>query len=604
MHCSKSMQTAPQSHAIGPGDVIEGYEVLAHLAAGGMASIYVVRRRGAGGFDKRLALKVMHPHLKGDRAYHDMFLDEARVAARIQHPNVVHVFDVGEHRGLPYLVMELLQGRAFSSVMQAHCEVAAPIGMMLAILAEAAEGLHAAHETTGPDGSPLGIVHRDVSPQNVFVGYDGTVKVVDFGIAKWRGRVVQTETGEVKGKASYMAPEQLLARSEVDRRADVWAFGVVAWETCARRRLFAADEFAARMRQVLEEPIPDLATLAPEIPASAAAAIGRCLERDLERRAPDLGEIATLLISAAESLGGHRARDRVGFMEARFGAKRREQEAALSAAIDRGTDSLSNGERATIAELARTEAARGSGEGAGAGAGASAGASGGGDDAATATQVASERRLRGARSDGAGALASGSAVGAGALASGSAPASAGVLGASDTIGSGATKRQRGAMPLLTLIAVVLVIAGVASVWAFGATRDPVEATVIEEERAIGTAAEAATATETTPHADDDGRGPPAGAGVDETSASAGIDEPTALRDGDRSATVATAPAEHASAVPRADTSSRRARRRETEAPPTTVTEVAATPPTGETPERQVEEPRRRLLRSPYETRAE
>ncbi|UJR86276.1 Hypothetical protein I5071_83580 [Sandaracinus amylolyticus] len=184
------------------GEIVDGYEIVGLVAGGGMGEVLLVRRRRAGGFEKHLAMKVMHPHHAIDPAMVAMFLDEARIASQVAHANVVEVIDTGIHRGLPWLVMELIDGRSLA-------EVAAerpPAAFLAHVLARAALGLHAAHEAKDPSGAPLGIVHRDVSPQNVLVALDGRVKVVDFGIAAARGRLAHTATGELKGRSAISRP--------------------------------------------------------------------------------------------------------------------------------------------------------------------------------------------------------------------------------------------------------------------------------------------------------------------------------------------------------------------------------------------------------------
>lgn len=263
--------------------------------------MFAARRHSIGGFQRLLALKVILPHLARDRYFVDMFLDEARIASQIHHAHVVQVLDVVEHRGLPCIVMELLQGQSFAAARKVEGD-ALGLGLTLLVLAKVAEGLYAAHETCGEDGLPLSIVHRDVSPDNVHIGYDGHVKVVDFGIAAARGRSSKTRTGEVKGKLSYMAPELITAASDVDRKADVWSLGVMAWESLTKRRLFADESDAATMWNVVHREVPDLAEHAPELEPTIGAAIMACLRREPEARI-DERELAGVLADAAREAG-------------------------------------------------------------------------------------------------------------------------------------------------------------------------------------------------------------------------------------------------------------------------------------------------------------
>ncbi|MEM6955925.1 MAG: serine/threonine-protein kinase [Myxococcota bacterium] len=253
---------------------------MADIAHGGMAAVYAVSRSSIGGFDKLLAMKVLLPGLR-EEAFVTMFLDEARIVSRIHNPHVVQVFDLGEEDEMPFLVMELLRGRTLGQLRRFARERKQPLphGLVRGVLVQAAQGLHAAHETIGPDGEPLGIVHRDVNPQNIHVGYDGQTKIVDFGVARARGRLSKTRTGEVKGKLSYLAPEQIHKTGTLDRRVDVWALGVTAYELLAGVRLFRAADDASTMWNVLEKKV---APLDPSI--EAADVVMRCLHRAPEAR--------------------------------------------------------------------------------------------------------------------------------------------------------------------------------------------------------------------------------------------------------------------------------------------------------------------------------
>jgi hypothetical protein len=312
------------------GEMVGPYEVVAPIAQGGMAEVFLVRRRSLGGFERRLAMKVMHPHLAGDTAFVHMFLDEARIASCIDHPNVVKVLDVGTENGLPWLVMEWLDGKSLAEVLMKQPRLSAQLRAHA--LSDAATGLHAAHEACGPDGVLLNVVHRDVSPQNVHVGYDGMVKLVDFGVAAARGRLTRTETGLVKGKVGYLAPEQLQFPNEpATRSVDTWAFGVMAWETLAVRRLFGGSDAGTKMYQIVHAPVPPLGELAPDVPREITDLVMQCLERDPARRPASMSEIARTLkevagdLHAREAIAAHMASafaaERVA-LDARFEALR------------------------------------------------------------------------------------------------------------------------------------------------------------------------------------------------------------------------------------------------------------------------------------------
>lgn len=261
------------------------YVLRGEIASGGMATVYLAHLEGPHGFEKVVAVKRIHPHLTSDRRFVSMFLDEARVAALIHHPNVCAVTDFGEFEGSPYLAMEYLSGESFQSVMKRirHEDGPNPVWLSARIVHDAARGLHTAHTLMGTDGQPLGVVHRDVSPQNIFVLYDGVTKVVDFGVARARGRLSTTQTNEVKGKLPFMSPEQLENQS-VDARTDLWALGVVLWEATVGRRLFRGQNDGATIALVLHKPIPKPSDFVPDYPAKLEKIIMRCLERDPDAR--------------------------------------------------------------------------------------------------------------------------------------------------------------------------------------------------------------------------------------------------------------------------------------------------------------------------------
>lgn len=215
------------------------YALHAPFATGGMATLHLARRSGPGGFGRTVVVKRLHPQYAHDADFVAMLLDEARLVARVHHPNVVAVTDVLHDGGELLLVLEYVHGLSVAELVTAEARPSAAVAS--ALVSAVLEGLHAAHEATHENGAPLRIVHRDVSPQNVMVGTDGVARVLDFGVAKATLRIQATRHGERKGKVGYMAPEQL-ARGDVDRRADVYAAGVVLWELLAGRRLFPTDD--------------------------------------------------------------------------------------------------------------------------------------------------------------------------------------------------------------------------------------------------------------------------------------------------------------------------------------------------------------------------
>ncbi|MGB5809294.1 MAG: serine/threonine-protein kinase [Polyangiales bacterium] len=273
------------------------YGLCFELASGGMASVYLARIDGVSGFEKLVALKRIHRHLAKEQGYIDMFLDEAKIASRITHPNVCSVFDFGEADGEYYIAMEYLVGEPLSRVCgriskdrEHRRDPMLPL-KMARIIADACEGLHAAHELKDASGELLHVVHRDVSPRNLFITYDGGVQVVDFGIASARERLHHTSTGQVKGTFAYMAPEQLTA-NPIDRRVDVWALGVTLWEMLAVKRLFRRDTTANTVHSVLYDKITPPSKYRTSVPKELDEIVLKALERDPEDRwqtARDMG---------------------------------------------------------------------------------------------------------------------------------------------------------------------------------------------------------------------------------------------------------------------------------------------------------------------------
>ena len=246
-----------------PGSSGMTYRPLLELGEGGMARIVLALASGPGGFDKLVVLKVMRA-LQDSTEIRRLLLAEARLSARLNHPNVVQVQEVVHTGEAPYIVMEYLDGRPLSALRDG---VAITSSMVMTVISEALVGLHHAHELADFDGTPLRVVHRDVSPHNVFVTFDGVVKVLDFGIAKMRDEAANTETGEVKGKIAYMPPEQLLGDG-VDRRADIFAAGGMLWEAATGARMWANVSQANLMHRLVTGDIPkpsSVANVDPEL---------------------------------------------------------------------------------------------------------------------------------------------------------------------------------------------------------------------------------------------------------------------------------------------------------------------------------------------------
>ncbi|MFO0711548.1 MAG: protein kinase [Sandaracinus sp.] len=280
------------------------YELLARIAAGGMAEVFAGRIVGDSGFAKLVAIKIMLEELLAEERFVTMFVDEARVAAHISDPHVVGILDLGRtERGVPYLVMDLVVGASVSGILKGDPDLQPapmPLPLAIEIAAQAAEGLHAAHEARDALGTPLEIVHRDVSPQNILVGIDGRVRITDFGVARAVARLTRTESGEVKGKARYFSPEQAQGRA-VDRRSDVFALGIVLWEMLALKPLFTGRTMADVLKAVVSQPVPDVREHRPDVPAEIVQVIRHALERSVEARVATGSELARELRQAAEA---------------------------------------------------------------------------------------------------------------------------------------------------------------------------------------------------------------------------------------------------------------------------------------------------------------
>lgn len=286
--------------------VLGRYALYGEIATGGMATVYYGRLAGSAGFSRTVAIKRMHPQFAKDPQFVEMFLDEARLAGRIRHPNVVPTLDVIALDGEVFLVMEYVQGESLSHLLQnvTARDERIPLDIASAIMCGALHGLHAAHEATDERGNPLQVVHRDVSPQNILVGSDGASRVLDFGIAKAAGHSHHTREGQLKGKLAYMSPEQLFGE-QLDRRADVWAAGVVLWELLTLRRLFKQDDDNAGsvLNNVINRPIPPPGTLNPDLPVKLDSIVLRALERDREKRFGSALELALALEECVPTAG-------------------------------------------------------------------------------------------------------------------------------------------------------------------------------------------------------------------------------------------------------------------------------------------------------------
>ncbi|HJL14217.1 MAG TPA: serine/threonine-protein kinase [Sandaracinaceae bacterium LLY-WYZ-13_1] len=309
------------------------YLPVEEIARGGMGTVELVLRR-EGSFERLYALKRLLPALREDTAVRRMFLEEARVAGLLRHPNVVSVLDVGEDARGPFLVMDYVDGVSLARLVS---DIAPgdylPLGVCFSLLRQIAEGLHAAHELRDHESRPLELVHRDVSPQNVLVGYDGVARVTDFGIAKALGRQTTTTVGLLKGKAGYLSPEQLRFE-RLDRRSDLFSLGVLAFEVLAGRRLYAEEELADVAQRILHEPPPDVGELRGDVPDELVALLFDLLSKDPDHRPDTAAEVATALAALEAGLPADEP-SVVAFTADRYGAEREALRRKRAKAVER-----------------------------------------------------------------------------------------------------------------------------------------------------------------------------------------------------------------------------------------------------------------------------
>jgi serine/threonine protein kinase len=283
---------------------LDRFELIAEIASGGMATVYLARLSGAGGFQRFVAIKRLHPHLAGDQEFVQMFLDEARLAARLHHPNVVPILEIGESPQGYYLVMEYVEGDTLARILARSAQAGRmlPPKVSMRVCVDSITGLHVAHEMKDDDQKPLNIVHRDVSPQNILIGMDGSARITDFGVARAATRLSTTRTGQLKGKLAYMAPEQARG-TDVDRRADIFAMGIVVWECLAQKRLFKGEGEADTLNRVLYEPIPSCKLANPSVPAALEAVVMKALDRNRDKRFETMSDLGDALEKAARDVG-------------------------------------------------------------------------------------------------------------------------------------------------------------------------------------------------------------------------------------------------------------------------------------------------------------
>jgi len=321
----------------GATEAVGRYRIVLPLGQGGTADVYLAAVDGPSGFTKLVVVKVLRKSLASDTEFRLMFLSEARLAARLHHPNVVQTNEVIEVDGAPVLVMEYLDGQPLSQVIVRGKQGGFTLPMQLRVLADALAGLHAAHELADFDGTPLGVVHRDVSPHNLFVTLEGHAKVLDFGIAKLERSLVETEVGMVKGKLRYMAPEHI-AGDKLDRRADIYAAGVILWEALTGERMWKASSEADIRARVLAGDLPMPDTVRAEVPAPLARICRRALSRLPADRYATARQLADELEAAMSDLGMTATPREIGATVARlFEDVRAETKRAIESKLGRAS---------------------------------------------------------------------------------------------------------------------------------------------------------------------------------------------------------------------------------------------------------------------------
>jgi eukaryotic-like serine/threonine-protein kinase len=313
------------------GEQFGKYVLVGEIGVGGMAEVFLALQTGLQGFLKVVTLKRVLPHL----ASHDfiaMFIDEARIAARLEHPNIVKTFEFGEHEGQYYTVMEYLAGEDLGSMMNRAAISKQPIAFNMAamVVAQLCNGLHFAHELTDTAGRPLGLVHRDINPSNIIVTYAGEVKVIDFGVAKINANGAKTMTGTIKGKLAYMSPEQILARG-IDRRSDIFSLGVVLWELVTGCRLFARESDAATLYAIMNDPIPRARRHRPNVPDELERIIATALARTPADRYETCEEMQAALDQFLATQPKFDTRSLATTLEGLFGSTRAEAKRSIAA---------------------------------------------------------------------------------------------------------------------------------------------------------------------------------------------------------------------------------------------------------------------------------
>ena len=336
------------------------FELVQKIATGGMAEIFLASERGLHGLDRVVVIKRILPHLAAHENFVDMFLNEARVIARLNHPNIVQIYELGEQSGKYFIAMEYVPGASFRDIMRKAAKrgIEVPIPVAMGLIIQACAGAHAAHELTDNAGRPIGLVHRDISPHNLMVTGKGHVKLLDFGIAKATEMAIDnTRTGALKGKVHYMSPEQC-EQVPLDRRSDIFALGIVLWELLTARRLFKRDSELSTMRAIVSGESWDPMEFRPQVHPELSAVVAKALAVDRDARYATADEMRRALIDAAGAADLKTDPDAIEpFVEELVGDSLKRAQVEVQEALERTQAQLMSGDEVTVLEkpLARMD---------------------------------------------------------------------------------------------------------------------------------------------------------------------------------------------------------------------------------------------------------
>ncbi len=268
------------------------YQLIKKIAVGGMGEVWLARQKGMVGFEKLVVVKRLLPHLTSEQEFINMFFDEARIAALLNHPHIAQIYDLGEVNGEYYIAMEYVPGENLRTVAQQALDLKGgmPIALKCRVLADAASALDFAHQAKSPSGAPLDLIHRDVSPQNIIVGFSGSVKLIDFGVAKAAGKITRTATGVIKGKYAYMSPEQARG-GDLDSRSDIFGLGIVFYEILASQRLFKRENDTETLKAIVYGDVAPPSSVVRGIPRQVDAIVMKALEKNRDDRYQTAGQM-------------------------------------------------------------------------------------------------------------------------------------------------------------------------------------------------------------------------------------------------------------------------------------------------------------------------